>query len=355
MKKNWFYILLSVAIAAVPLTSCDDDEDAPEVKLDQHDPDSDADMVEMTGYDALEWLQSCIAVVDKNGEVLRRVYGKPLDASQPTVISVPVKDLADAEEIFLGWVAPDKEATKVDGGYDYALTDADGAAQGSVSFRAVEGEAGVFARMSVAEGTALKQVSEVKFIDLELWPENARYPIYYTGQVYELEATRFNWKYSFYSEEYEPNTYKQKELFYCIKGYGPNSLEAILVWLSPDYDIEYTSVPAYAYVDSKVSELLPSVVEAEKVLKVFNANKERWNEMLNYMDNLGHQWSSQSGGYTTGNDEFLLNSLSDDFFWGKQIKCLDLDSRPGKISKVKINTLFKYRYMEIRIVPVPRI
>ena len=353
MKKNWFYLFLLIAIAAMPLTSCDEDE--PIVEVDQHDPDSDADMVDMTGYDALEWLQSCIAVVNENGEVLRRVYGKPLDESQPTVISVPVKDLAEAETIFLGWVAPDKEATKVDGGYDYALTDAEGTAQGSVSFRAVEGESGVFARMSVAEGTALKQVSEVKFIDAELWPENARYPIYHKGHVYELEATRFDWEYSFYLEEYVPNMYKQKELFYCIQGYGPNSLEAILVWLSPDYNIEFTSVPAYAYIDSKVSEHLPSVVEAEKVLKLFNNNEGSWNEMLNYMDNLGYQWSSRNGGYTTGNDEFLLNSLSDDFFWGKQIKCLDLDSRPGSIRKVKANTLFKYRYMEIRIIPIPRI
>ena len=39
MKKNWFYILLSVAIAAVPLTSCDDDDDAPKVPEEEpYDP-----------------------------------------------------------------------------------------------------------------------------------------------------------------------------------------------------------------------------------------------------------------------------------------------------------------------------
>ena len=47
-----------------------------------------------------------------------------MDESQPTVISVPVADYIAAEETFLDWVAPDKEATKVEGGYDYNLTDA---------------------------------------------------------------------------------------------------------------------------------------------------------------------------------------------------------------------------------------
>ena len=93
MKKNWFYLFLLMAIATMPLTSCDnDDNDDPKTQEDKHDPESDADLVAITGYDALDWLQNCIVVVDENNEVLRRVYGKPLDESQPTVISVPVTD-----------------------------------------------------------------------------------------------------------------------------------------------------------------------------------------------------------------------------------------------------------------------
>lgn len=164
MKRNWLYFFLLMAAVVMPMTSCDNDDDAPKQE-DMHDPESDADQVAITGYDALDWLQNSIVVVDENNEVLRRIYGKPLDESQPTVVSVPVTDYAEAEETFLGWVAPGKEATKVEGGYKYNLTDAKGQAQGSVSFQAVEGEPGVIARMNLGEGTTLKQVTEVKFVD----------------------------------------------------------------------------------------------------------------------------------------------------------------------------------------------
>ncbi len=355
MKKNWFYLFLLMAITVMPLTSCDKEEvPQPNGEL-KHDPESDADQLAVTGYDGLNWLQSCIAVVDENGEVIRRIYGKALDESKPTVLSVSVSCFADAEKIFLSWVAPGKEATKVDGGYDYELTDAKGNVQGSVSLRAVEGENGVIARMSVAEGTNLKQVSEVNFIDHELWPENAEYPIYRTGYTYEFSFRRIYW-----SPSTQPNqTYickplTKKELFYCIQGNVPGQ-EAILIWISPDYNVEFTNVPASAYVDCKVTNFLPSEAEAKRVLEVFNKmDKSSWDYMLNKMDKLGFQWSSQSGGYTTGDDEFLLNSVSDGGFWGPLIKCLDLDSRPGEICDVMVNGFIKYRYMHIIVIPASR-
>ena len=122
MKKNWVYLLLSMVIAAMPLASCNsDDDDMPKTEDGLHNSDSDKDRIEITGYNALEWLQGCLVVVDEKGEVFRRVRGKALEQSLPTVISIPVKDYAAAETLFLSWVAPGKEATKVEGGYDYCL------------------------------------------------------------------------------------------------------------------------------------------------------------------------------------------------------------------------------------------
>ena len=355
MKKNWFYLFLSLVIVAMPLTSCDNDDDNIENNLpDQHDPTSDDDQVAVTGYDALEWLQSCIAVVDENGEVVRRIYGKPLDESQPTVLSISVSSFADAETIFLGWVAPGKEATKVEGGYDYYLTDAEGNDQGSVSLRAVEGEDGVIARMTVAEGTDLKQVSEVKFIHYELWPENDEYPLYSMGGIYELETTHLEWQHLYYQDKYILKPVKSKEIFYCIQGNIPGR-EAILIWIAPDYNAEHTNVTGQDYLDTNALRFLPSEADAKKVLDVFNrTSKDNWEYMLKKMDKLGFQWSAQSGGYTTGDDEFLLNSHSEGGFWGPLIKCLDLDSRPGKITDVMAGMPMKYRYMQIIIIPASR-
>ena len=114
MKKYWIYMFLLMAIIAMPFTACSNDDELKAEEENLHNPESDEDQTEVLAYDALEWLQGCLAVVDENGEVVRRIYGTPLDASLPTVLSVAVSDLAMAEKTFLGWVAPGKEATKVE-------------------------------------------------------------------------------------------------------------------------------------------------------------------------------------------------------------------------------------------------
>ena len=346
---------MMLACVAMPLTSC---EDEPQNETEeQHDPISDEDQTAIAGYDALEYLQSCIVVVDKNGDVERRVYGKPLDASQPTVISIPVKDLAMAEQIFLGWVAPEKEATKAEGGYDYNLTDKDGNNQGSVSFRAVKDEAGVIAQMSVTAETDLKQVSEVKFISADLWPENDEIAKYEAGKTYMLNDNVWQWvrKTSSLRDPKYYVTCENKDIeFYCIQG-NDNEKEAILVWLCPDVnETDKHPVPGlyvnhdYDDVDYDVYTKLPSVAEAHKVLKFHNENYDAWQTMLKTMDAKGYLWSAQSGISTTGNSEFLLNDYDTNTI---RIKCLDLDNKVGKICNVWATSWFKYRYMHIRIFP----
>ena len=364
MKKNWIYLFLLMAIAVMPLTSCDKDDesmnDKPKVE-DPHKPTSDADQVPVKAFDALEYLQGSLVVVDANNEVVRRVYGKPLDESQPTVISVPVADYAAAEETFLGWVAPDKEATKVDGGYDYTLTDAKGVAQGSVSFRAVAGEGGLLARMSVAPGTDLKQVSEVNFVDSDLWPENITYSSFVRGNVYILDDYSLRWttdetildnifgvesQWDFQGRDF------QKLPFYCIQS-NTQGKDAILVWLSPDADNVGEHPYVDDYVDSEAYKYLPTVAEAQKVLDIFNNNLGFWNSMLAEMDKRGLKWSWKYGVWTTGNDEFLLGEYNPET---KLIKCLDLDQNDeddelGRICDIELDDYYRYRYLRIRIFP----
>ena len=90
-------LVIAAALSVIALTSCEK-EDAQK----QHDPFSDEDQTEIATYDGLEWLQGSLVVTDTKGEVIRRVYGTVLDSSRPDVVSVPVKDYAMAEKIFLG-------------------------------------------------------------------------------------------------------------------------------------------------------------------------------------------------------------------------------------------------------------
>ena len=352
MKKNFLYMIMAFAMA-MPFTACDDDDNTGNNTGNnteqQHNPYSDEDQTEITAYDAKEWLQGNLVVVDENDEVLRRIYGKPLDESQPTVISVPVTDLAEAERIFLSWVAPDKEVETVEGGYDYNLTDADGKAQGSVAFRAAAAAArsntnGLIASMN-ALAAGLKQVSEVQFIDADMWPENDAVAKYEAGKTYFLEGETYKWvnKRDHY---YMEKTRKNME-FYCIQG-NDNGKEAILVWLCPDYNsLNSHPVPAQ-YIRYDVYKHLPTITEAQKIVDIYNADNNAWNEMLATMDAKGYQWSAKLGLFTTGNSEFILNGYDEK---NNRIKCLDLDEEVGYICNVSCYSWFNYRYMHIRIFP----
>lgn len=338
MKKNFFYMFLLMAIAVMPLTSCDNDDSQPE-----------KDRREVKAYDALEWLQGSLVVVDENNEVLRRVCGKALDESQPTVVSVPVADYDAAEKLFLGWVAPDKEATKVNGGYDYNLTDAHGSEQGSVSFRAVDGDASVIARVTVAEGTDLKQVTEVKFVNANLWPENESTGKYEAGKIYRLNERRLEWSFSSPNNDFYGWPTTEELPFYCIQG-NTNGKEAILVWICPDENEASIHPWPSGYINRDLYVHLPSVPEAEKVLEFYNANYAAWEKMLKEMDALGYLWSPNPdwGGETTDRSEFILNSYDKK---EREIKYLDLDGKTAKFRYASRSSWYYYRYMLIKTYP----
>ena len=349
MKKNWFNLFLLMAIAVMPLTSCDHDDDPqpPQPGEEQHDPKSDSDLTEITAYDALSWLQGSIVVVNKNGEVVRRIYGEPLDESQPDVLSAPAASYAAAEKIFLSWVAPGKEATKVDGGYDYNLTDKEGKSQGSVSFRAVEDGGRVVARMTVANGTDLKEVSEVNFIDSKLWPENAAPWIKVKeGEIVTYHDGILTWEDGFFIKT-------GSVTYYTLQG-NTDGKVGIQVHLCPDSDNSDLH-PGAGYYNYEVLPYLPSEWEAQQVLDIFNNNKAAWDKMMKTMADYGYDWYPKEGWGTTGNAEFMINKV-DAAAFSYILYCLDLDEDDsdgvkGSMREVSPFSFYKYRYILVKIFP----
>ena len=349
MKKNLLNFFMLMAVAAMPLTSCEKDLQ----KEDEYQKPGE-DYVEETrpvsAYDGLSWLQRNLVVVDADGEVIRRVYGKPLDPSQPTVISVPVTDFADAESTFLRWVAPTKETIKVDGGYDYNLTDREGNPQGAVSFYAAEDEPGVIARMDVAPGTNLKQVTEVKFIDAELWPENASYQRVERRKIYWMEDYELRWS------EGGPYTLdlhveKKKLPFYCLQD-NANGKEGILVWLSPDEDNHYAH-PALKWYNKEARSYLPKEAEAQKVVDKINQNVAFWDTMLSDMKANGHDWYAKPFSLFdehAAKSKFILN----EFYVGlifDYVMVFEMDVHPAELEWIFDTSAQMYRYMQIQIIP----
>jgi hypothetical protein len=344
MKKNLFYLFILLAAAAMPLTSCE---------KDPQEEQQEEIRIPLTSYDGLSYLQGSLVVVDENGELFRRVYGKSLDISLPDIISVPVKDLSAAERVFLSWVAPDKDTEKVDSGYDYVLTDHEDKPQGSVSFRSVEGEAGVVARMSVEPGTDLKHISEVQFIDSDFWPENAAYEKVEAGKIYNIDDYVLSWTEGTFSDDFNTPT-KEPLPFYCIQG-NTDGKEGILVWLSPDSankgDIRYHHKTGY-YAEDETFKYLATISEINKVREFYDNNQDFWNKMLKEMDAKGLEWSPQS--YGTNSSNFIFQSLYYPDLFVEDIGCLDLNGPKSNKCYLSVGRYLFYdyhRYMHVEIIP----
>ena len=356
MKKNCFYLLLLATIMAMPLTSCEKGPKGEE--QGQHDPASDADQIEITGYDGLEWFQNSIVVVDKKGKPERRVIGEMLNPSDTTILSVRVSDLKMAEKLFLSWVAPEKEVSKVDDGYDYNLTDRDDTPQGSVAFRNADGNQGVLATVTVGADTDLKCFTEINFVSAQAWPENSSNQKFEYCQTYAIRASHLRMD----QNPVQPNdwywedgnltcmvpSWPRDHTFFCIQE-NTDGKEAILVYLSPDVNDRHAHGRPKDYIDYNAYKQCASLPEAEKVLKYYTENYEYWEAMIDYMEDVkGEKWDWHLGTGTTGNEEFILNSYNEK---DGTIKVLDLDSKEGKIIDVDVESCFTYRYIYVRTFP----
>ena len=351
MKKR--FIMMMAAMVSFAFISCEKNQESNDDQNGKHDPASDADQVEITGYNGLEWFQNSIVVLDENGKPERRVYGEMLDPSDTTILSVCVSDLKMAEEIFLSWVAPEKDVNKVNDGYDYNLTDYDDTPQGSVAFRNADGNQGVLATVTVGANTDLKCFTEINFVSSQAWPENSSNQKYESGKTYVIRANRLQRQHHPIQSDDPDDPYTcmfplPRDLtFFCIQG-NTGGKEAILVHLSPDENALDAHGRPFEYISYNAHKQCASLPEAEKVLKYYTEYYQFWEAMIDIMENKGEKWDWHFGLDTTGNEEFILNSYNKE---AGTIKILDLDDKKGKISDVDTYSVYHYRYMYVRIFP----
>ena len=348
------FLMMMTAMVSFAFISCEKNPESNDDEIGKHDPTSDADQIEVTGYNGLEWFQNSIVVLDESGKPIRRVNGEMLDPSDTTILSVCVSDLKMAEDLFLSWVAPEKDVNKVNGGYDYNLTDYDDTPQGSVSFRNADGTDGILATVTVGENTDLKCFTEINFVSDQAWPENSNNVKYETGKTYVIRTQALAMNYC--PEQPDPDLemtllcmmpYTTDLTFFCIQG-NTDGKEAILVYLSPDVNDQMAHGHPYDYTEWNAHKHCASLPEAEKVLKYYTDHYETWEAMIDYMESIGLAWDWHYGWSTTGNEEFILNSYNEKT---RTIKVLDLDRKEGKIEDVNVDSWFFYRYIYVRTFP----
>ena len=158
MKSRYIVLLLSVALlAAGAMVSCHKDDSV------EH-PSSG----KQEGIDDLEYFRSVIAWKDSL-ETIHYNFGDVLHSEEPRHLYVGADSYEEAEEMFLGWVAPNGDVQTADGQVQYHMTDADGKSQGIVTL-ARSGDSGRVAEVTASAGLDLGVFDRITFLERSEWP-----------------------------------------------------------------------------------------------------------------------------------------------------------------------------------------
>ena len=150
-------VILMMTFAVALFQSCN--------KQDPEPPATDVN----TNFDDLSYFQNCIIRVDSLGNFKYRAYGELLDDNDTTHLFIGVDELAQAEQFFREWIAPDVKISEDNGNLTCPLTDEDGNAQGTVYFRPASGS-GLIAEVTASDDTRLLYFRRVTFMHNDDWP-----------------------------------------------------------------------------------------------------------------------------------------------------------------------------------------
>lgn len=208
--------------------------------LDTEEPgDDSAD----EGPDGLAAFMSHLVVRDSLGRATGFCYGRALDEADPSVLSIGVKSLNEADEIFRSFIADTLHVVSLGtGNIVYSPTDPQGRKQGEIYL--TPGGDGTIARITFSPDITSDELSEVRFIDEQLWPENAASQftvgqIYVPVTYYEIGPTN---DYTDYYVKYESkyaDELADGSPHLCLEADGCGK-PALLIWIA-DFKVSYDS------------------------------------------------------------------------------------------------------------------
>ena len=164
-------LVLGMTISSVTMTSCSVDDNPV-----NDEPEYDAEIlryvegIPQTASNELLMFQNHIVEIDSLGNFVRRLNGVPLNREDTTVLSIGVKDLAEARSLFNEWLPDNPEITETAPNVvTFYPKDENGAAQGEIYFTASSSEEMV-AEVTYSSTTDLRHFTSIQFIPESLWP-----------------------------------------------------------------------------------------------------------------------------------------------------------------------------------------
>ncbi|OYP44477.1 hypothetical protein CIK96_11380 [Prevotella sp. P4-98] len=173
MKKmvlSVIWLAIAGVFTTMTMSACSDDDE---------NNSTNGGGITIEGVDQAEYFRKNLGIFAENDSILLPTRMTVLDALTPTVYSFFVEDMEEAERLFLAWI-PDKALDGVSRNGStivYAPRDAQGASQGTITFRAaLPTETATLAVVEFNGVNKMKGIDKIKFQPESAMPDN--YDIY---------------------------------------------------------------------------------------------------------------------------------------------------------------------------------
>ena len=306
MKTLLWFVALALT-ANFTVTACSDDDDN-----SNNNPEA-GDSIEVTSFDDLHFFQNAIAPVNTLGQLVGRSYGEPLDNNDTTHLYIGVETLAEAEEMFRTWMAPDIELSTIvptTNGLTCPLTDIEGKPQGTIYFKPGT-ESGHVAEVTASEGTALKHFSRITFLLNSAWPYNSDQQYFYLGDIVPFAAT---------TDVGIIDDTKETFDFVCIKE-GGNGVKPQFISISKKTSSGFST--------DNNNPWIPSDCTAKPIAKIISKDWDYWVEVFKEADcgelKDEHLWYDHWYGVPGITFQYGINlktAKTDYFYYGRDKKVL---------------------------------
>ena len=281
MKVRFLHLLamlFMLSATAGVLTSCTDNDDNPvdnpiSENDDDDDPEEPGDWDGVMPVDGLASFMSHFIARDSLGNFVGYVYGKVLDEADPSVLSIGVESLEEADEIFRRIMNDTVNYVSTGmGNITYSPVDTLGNKQGEIYLTA--GGDGCIARITFSSNIVSDELSEVRFIDSKLWPENDE-PKFIVGRLYTAKRcmTKTS-KASFYYWHPEEGAGEERT-YLCLEADNEGK-PALLIYISKS---------KYSYSSKKLVKEWKEFGQKEKRYGAWYTNTKESGEIVREVNN----------------------------------------------------------------------
>lgn len=261
MIKNPTYKLLASLLmlaltAGLTLTACTSIDDNPVTNPTADADDENHDYVDGNEEGAPEdplgdFMAHFTTTTDADGHTQPGAYGQALDEADPTVLSIGAESAEEAEQTFRHWVTDTLHLlTVAPGNLVYTPTTPDGQRQGTIYFNR---SSDCLARITFGDDLPHDEVSEIRFIDRRLWPDNGE-TLFTVGREYVFMRSG---DHRFFVDVENLQVYKDEaysmKCYRCVDDGGEG--RPALLWCS-----SYIKWGAYSYDTNIESQNVSSII-----------------------------------------------------------------------------------------------